>query len=492
MKKKNKSLIQNIIKFISSKKFFSIILILVAFQGLWFATTHRPSIYDERFHYDYISLYTEQYSPFISEQDPKWDIIGDATRNPSYLFFYLMSWPLRIIQAATDNYMIKVISLRVIFLGFFLGGLIFFKRLLEHIGSSKATSNAVILFIALIPAFAPFSGVISYDNLVFFLTPIFFLLLLKSLDKNCKTTDILNLVSLSIFISLVKFPALPLVVPAMMLFLVIKLRRHGLSWFRNIYNDIKKNIRTFPMILSLLTVILFTGLFLERPIKNLIEYKSPTPECYSIISEERCSKNYTAARNIEFLDKKSSNFKPIDPFNYLLTYWLPGVIKTEYRVAPTVKVPAMVPFAFGVTLLGITLVLIYLREILKNNIRLTAIVGICFAYTVLLILYNYHMYLTFGQPIAIKIRYLLFVLPIFVYLLAESISVVIKYVSKNRQIQSVIKLIILVFGVGVAMVGGGGVSSMALSANQVEWNNKHSIYINNKTEYIINRLMIIK
>src|SRR5690606_13310144 len=118
------------INFIGSKTFFILIIALAVIQGIWYALSFQPSIFDEGKHFARILFYTQHLSPFLGEQDPAWDSLGAISRDASYLFYYLMSFPLRLIQVFTDNPTVQLISLRIINLGIFVAGLFIYRKTL--------------------------------------------------------------------------------------------------------------------------------------------------------------------------------------------------------------------------------------------------------------------------------------------------------------------------------------------------------------------------
>lgn len=99
--KKNK--LSSVMRLIATKKFFYIIISITILQALWYSVSFLPSVNDEPKHFRTTEIYTEQLTPFFNEQPEEWDNAGQVARGGSYLFYYAMSWPLRILQIITDD-----------------------------------------------------------------------------------------------------------------------------------------------------------------------------------------------------------------------------------------------------------------------------------------------------------------------------------------------------------------------------------------------------
>src|SRR5690606_3687894 len=114
----------------------------------------------------------------------------------SYLFYYLMSWPLRILRLFTDSATLQIIGLRLINIAFFAGGLVLYRRaLLAVTGRSRVVSNVTLLFFVLTPAVALLPGAVNYDNLAFLLFALLLLLAVKVIQIG--TINFLRLAALA-------------------------------------------------------------------------------------------------------------------------------------------------------------------------------------------------------------------------------------------------------------------------------------------------------
>lgn len=413
---------------LASRKFFYFVLALAALQGVWYALGFAPSIYDEGVHLGIINAYSHHLSPFISKQPTSLDSLGQITSNSSYLYYYLMSWPLRIMQLFTDNTQAQIIFLRLLNVAMFTGGLFAYGKLLYRSRVSRAVTNVALLIVILIPATAPLPGAVNYDNAVFLLSGLLLYLTVSIISGRTLTfKQASSFMILGLLGSLVKFEFLALFAPVALYVLVCLYRRGPSRVAAGLVNSFKK-MRPHYSYLLLAVLILSLGLFIERPVVNELKYHNVNPQCEQILSKERCMKNYTAARNITLREDKPANFMPANPVKYFVHFWAPGMMSTQtVLLGGETPFRAMTVFSYGLASAGTILILLYLRDFLKKReYRLLLI--IMAAYGLLLAAYNYDAYREYASPVAITGRYLLPVMPIFVFFaLLALVSMLRKY-----------------------------------------------------------------
>lgn len=471
---------------LSSKNFFYFIIALAVFQGLWYALMYQPIIYDEGFHVKAIYFYIENINPFnIGIQDVKWDFLGDMSRNVSYIFYYLMSMPLRFVQIFTSNYEIQVISLRLLMAGFFTASLAIYRRSFVLAGFSRLASNIALLFTILLPYIAPFSGVVNYDNVILFLFSLGIYQSLKIIHLNkVKFIDSILLILIIFSAMLTKFnTALALFVP--ILFYVIyslfkKYKKDTISLF---YNSFKSSNR-FIKYLLISVVLVQTVLIIERPVTNYIIYHSQTPKCEIILTKDRCMANYTYKRGVEFREIKSDNFKPIDIWSYFSTWWLTDMIKTSISMPGKTSMPIVKVIYYTLGISGIILILINLKDLLRSKDVKMFIVG-CLAFSVILFLENYRAYVSLGQPVAMSGRYLLPYIPIFGVIVIKSYTDVVSYGVKKMT------SILLVFTLCLLITQGGGISTAILTQDTF-WidSDRNTVSISNKAKEFLKPIVV--
>jgi hypothetical protein len=196
---KQHSFSRRVVNLVANRKFFWVVIALLVLQAAWIALSGRyPMAFDEDFHFGIIKLYAHHLSPIWSGQPPSSDTFGAVTRDPSYLYQYLMSFPYRLINLFTRDQTILVLSLRAIDIGLFAWGLTLYRRLLLRTGASKALVHACLLIFVLIPI-APFlAAQINYDNLFLPMVALALLLVLR-FDRQIthhKRLDVKNLAQL--------------------------------------------------------------------------------------------------------------------------------------------------------------------------------------------------------------------------------------------------------------------------------------------------------
>lgn len=445
------------LKALASDKFFYFVVSLCILQGLWYAFSFRPSIFDEGIHIGFIKEYATRLSPFINEQPTSLDFLGEVTRNGSYLYYYLLSWPLKIINFFTGSDMARIISLRVINIALFAIGLLLFKKAFTEAGLSKVVSNMSLLFLILTPSLALLPGSVNYDNAIFLLTGLILFTAIKVVRSKVISFLHLSLILiLGLLGALIKFQFIVIFVPIILFVCYDLWRKHREEVFIKLLDSFRK--LTLPIkVASITSLIIASSLFIERPVVNLIEYQNVSPGCTQIISEDRCLKNYTAQRDITALEAKPADFSPMNPFNYILQEWIPGMITTQTITPPTQLSSALLRvFYYATALFGIALLLVYLRDFLKNR-SFKLMLFIAVFYTAILAFYNYQSYMSIGQPVAITGRYLLPVLPILAIFIIESTA---KLLRHNRYLLTVgVLAALLIF------TQGGGMLTHLISAN---------------------------
>jgi hypothetical protein len=129
---KNKQLLSSRFKALAGgNKFFYAIVVLLVAQAVWIALSGRyPMAFDEDFHLGIIRLYAHHLNPFWNNLPSGTDALGAVTRDPSYLYHYLMSFPYRLIELFTHNQTAQVLVLRAFNIALFAWGLTLYRRLL--------------------------------------------------------------------------------------------------------------------------------------------------------------------------------------------------------------------------------------------------------------------------------------------------------------------------------------------------------------------------
>lgn len=465
---------QKVSDFLASKSFFYFVVGFLVLQSLWYAISFQGGQFDESFHFEFTRMYTEKISPFISSQDSYWDILGETTRYPSYLFHYLMSWPLRVIQLFTESSRVQIVTLRVISIAFFVAGLFLYRRLLLKIGASSAATNIILLFVTLTPNITLLAGTFNYDNLIFMLSGIVLLSAIRFIDSSkVEIVPLASIAIISLVASLVKFTFLIFFIPVLAYISIAVLKKYK----RKSFSLLKKSFEELPRVSKFLVIfglLISMGLVFERHGLNLIVHKDPKPSCQSIIDVERCTGNFVANRNIELLENKPDTFKPSTPLWYE-GVWLDSIVFTLLKIVQSKPAPLIMGTLYVFALpLGIIAILLYARDIMKNQTHRMLLVTILI-YSLTVMTYNYLLYVRYAQPIAMNGRYLLPIMPLFLFFVYLATR---QWLSKYRSYAFAALLVIL-----LCFTQGGGLGMHLIhTGTGAYWQNDKVVKINTKVK----------
>ena len=469
---------QAIYKFLSSPKFFWIVLGVFVFQASWIALSALyPMAFDEAYHFETTSIYAEQWSPFLSEHPDNAEGLAAVHRYPSYLFHYLMSFPLRIAQMATDSETAQIIFLRFLNIGMVAGGLVLFRRLFKKVGVSSALSSVGILFFTLIPIVPLLAAHINYDNLLLLLIP-WMLLLIHGIFTQLKRQDLplQSLLALGILVlisGIVKYAMLPILL-VMTLFVAALLVRYMRNLpisevrakTRSSWQSMRKSMRiALPLLFAISGILAF-----ERYGLNLIEYGALVPACDDVISYEECLEFGPFARNQAYLADVDPEFRPsrlehtqtwLGGMWYRTLFMINGdVAEDRYQNYPPLPIMA-VGFSL-IFLLGSMAIIRYWRYLFWGKPFNLMLISIVAFYSAILLHNNYSSYVEYGRTAALNGRYLLLVFPMLIMLMSLAVS---KLLAGRDNLK------LAGFAIGLVMIlqGGGLVSFIVQSSDTWYW-----------------------
>lgn len=460
-----------ITKALGSNGFFWVVMVLFVLQAGWLALSGRyPMPFDEDFHLGIIKLYANHISPFWNGQPAGSEVFGIVSRDPSYIYHYLMSFPYRLIHAISDSLRVDVVTLRFLNIAFFGLGIYLFRQLLLMVGGSKALVNSVLLVFIFIPVVPLLAAQINYDNVMFPLVAISLILaskLTQAIKANNKiaVTQVVLLLLVGAFCSLVKFAYLPIFLAILIYILYV-----GYKQFRTI-KELKKSLITgyrasnkLLLVAATFVLLIVGGLFIERYAVNTVQYHAPIPECSKVLSEQQCASYGPWSRDHNYaLTHTDRSYKPLDfSGEWLYGMWLRsffslGGILTNYETRGPLPVPSIAAIVFLVAGLAIAFVQRKnLHKIYDDNM-LKLLGSTTVFYIVILWLEEFRSYTKTGQPVAINGRYLVPVFPIILFVIAAAI---------NLQLRGRANLKIAVFAIAFAcLLYGGGTATYILRAN---------------------------
>jgi hypothetical protein len=471
---------------LASDGFFYGILAIVVLQALWYAFSFRPSIFDEQRHISNIIIYSHHWTPFLGKQKPAWDHLGEITRDGDFMFYYIMSWFLRLIRLFTHNQAAQIIGLRLICTAFFTSGVVLFRKaLFEFSKLPRSVVHLLFLFFVITPSAALLPGAVNYDNLVFLLFTLLLLLSIRAVkSEKVSFLGLANILMVGLLMSVVKWASIALFAPIALYLCYDLYKKHGFDTFSLLQKSAKK-VPGHRLLLTIAALAILTGLFIARPVMNTIEYGRPDPTCQAVIGPERCLQfpDYVAYANADA--HKPPNFSTDDPVQYFFVFWEPRMASTlgdllERGPSSELSVARALYDLFA--FVGIILLLLYLREFTKNNYyRFLFIVTTI--YLLSLFADEYLAYVAHGAPAAIRARYLLPVLPILMYFMAlAAINLFGKY-KKSLFVFACITLLLFT-------QGGSIVTYSLTTPESLYWQNSKTRAANNDLQRLLHPLVL--
>jgi len=390
--------------------------------------------YDEYVHLGIARLYTHQWSPFFSSQPASTDIFGVITRDPSYLYHFLISFPLRIFAHFCHAFMAQVIFLRLFSIAFFAIGLLLFRAAFQRAGVPLRVRNLALCFFMVIPV-VPFAAAqINYDTMLFMMVGLTVWLAVgvsRSLriDKKFPTLDAIWLTVTVLLASLVKYAFLPILLALTVYFGVVLYRLYG--WrLTGLGRQARRGligVSRWRLYLAVALLLLSAGLFGERYGVNMVRYHTPTPECNQVVSVERCQAYEPFARNYAY----TQGHYPLPAYKvyaYPFNNWMRGMMRSLFFVVgnketgyePGEPLPMAYVGGYAVIVGGLLLTLIRLRWLWRRSHTNQLFMVIGGTYAGLLFVQNFMDFLHTHVPVAIQGRYLLPILPLFLVVVAQT------------------------------------------------------------------------
>lgn len=466
---------KNIASLLSRKSFFWVIIALFVVQSAWIALSGRyPMAFDEDFHLGIIRLFAQHWSPFWSAQPAGADVFGAVSRDPSYLYQWLMSFPYRLISTFTSDQTLQVLFLRAINIGIFAWALVLYRNLLLKFKSSRAQIHAVLLIFVLIPVVPLLAAQINYDSLFLAATAASLLLTVR---LNQELTDykrvnvrvLITLLSVGLLGSLIKFAYLP-IFAAILGFIVYRCWR--------VYPTARKFLHSLVFGATLLTrrsqlvlaivFVLSLGLFVERYGVNLMRYHEPIPDCGVVLSIEQCQQYGPWARDHTFELSKDhdSTAEKNSPVNFTVDWfygmWMRSFFavdgpSTQFQTRGPLVLPGIGAIALSAS--AFLAVIVTGKQIWRRyDKQALALSGVVTAlYVALLWLQEHKAFVHTGHSVAINGRYLFPILPMVILVGVLGWSELLR--RRPRAKVALLSLAIL------ALICGGGALTYILRSN---------------------------
>ena len=406
------NILSSFYRWIGSRKLSYILIGLFILQATFIALLTTYIVFDERFHFGIIEIYTNHWWPVVYNQPTSYDAYRDFAGEGSKLYHFLMSFPLRGIELFTQDQILQLKLLRLTSVGFVAAGLYWFYKLFEMIKIKRAYSNLAMFIFIMIPVVPWVSGAVNYDNFVFMLTPMYFYMMIKIIrSSSIALSDLLIFTTIGLTASLAKFTFIPIFGLACVVVLYyLATKKTSLPKLavakEQLLNSKAKSIVTIAILAVLLVLFAQTYAF------NTIKYGTPRPECQKTLGVERCLKNSVIKANES--QKESKDQRPASGLvNYTLD-WMEIILTTSsYSAAQPVGVSTVttkqpIPGVYIVQfIVSIIILVLLIRGISSKNPEAVIIGAIALLYILFILLTGYTLYEKYHSFRATQARYLL-------------------------------------------------------------------------------------
>lgn len=478
---------------VASNKLSAAVIGLFVLQATWLAfTAIYPMPFDEFAHIGAIQLYAEQWSWVVTEQPLDTGIIGDLTREPSFLYRWLMSFPYRVL----DNFLSvdqTIIVLRLMNVGMVAGGIVLFRRLLREWSISKRIINVVLLAFVMTPIVPFLAAHVNYDNLMFLLTPVILLYATRIIRGNEK---LMLHVTLLVLASLAAVLAKQTILPAVVVIVIctgisVVWRNRGKRLGGIIKTSLTEALRLRWFYLVLAAIGVLGVMAVERYGVNLTKYGIYWPPCEVVQPVEFCEDFGPWYRNnVTNVQNRPAEQPYGNPLSFT-QYWVSRMMRGYFAIfqhvpaaavsgrepyGPIVTQPLLpLPVGFAVVAAfgGVLAVVWQWRKVWANpylRLSLLTIIG----FTAALWLYNYRDYLQMWKAEAIQARYTFpLLIPVFT-LIAWAVN---KSIA-SRQLKAGFVAVFI-----ICYVWGGGVAGWLIRADDTwRWQHPVAQSINNSVQ----------
>ncbi len=376
---------------------------------------------DESRHIGNIFYYADRpllAGPVIAGAPDKSIWLGEVERFPSYLYYYLMSFPARVFESMGLGYTTTVVLLRMITALSGALGLVVLSRILAGIGFSLPVANAATLAMALTGAYLWQSAAVSYDipsQLLFML----FVLAAVRLINERKPGQLLLMLLWALLVSITKYTYLPFAVAGaagVIVFVLLRDRRPAERrlWAAALRELLARRARLIGIGLALAVAL---ALFAERIVGNYLSFGDADPDCDAVRPHELCLKYDIFRRNdlntISVQERLASGElvrEPFAPLAYTGT-WLQLYYRSTYfyRGLPGGPLGAqqLVFVAAALLLLLVAVAFVLNRERIVRGPAAVFVVSVALVYLVGVYFFNLRTFLERFEYYAHSGRYML-------------------------------------------------------------------------------------
>lgn len=458
-------MIHKIKNILGSNHVRAVFIIFFALQAVMLALSFKyPMIFDERYHFEVIKIYSNQQSPIIApDQLEKYDVYGSLSFGSASLYHYLLSFPLRVFDSLGASTYAEIVSLRMINIFFVMIGLLMYARVFMLIGVKNYIINLTLLYYSLIPLTTLVAATISYDNLQFLILAILLNLGVRIIKYNRD-----NINSFAVFLlmgmlgMLIKFTFAPVFLLMFGVLLFFRTRAMGYRVFAHRIVSSIKHTRPLQIVLITTVLSILLGLASYRYLYPVAKYGSPNPDCAKVLSENRCLKSGVFAAERE-AGKTRYSRQPISPDDYILNWYetiilqldTSGAVISEKRVEFGTSLPVIATMIGFFVTSGLLLIFYQWKTVKPKSDGYIFVCIVALITVGLVLVFNMGTYYSVNMDLNVQARYLIPVIPIFIMLVLVSFS----YLRLHKTIKTTILLSTLI----LCTQGGGVIKHLVTS-----------------------------
>jgi hypothetical protein len=446
------------------------VLTLFSAEAAWLSIRAAyPMAYDESYHFQLIQFFSHHLNPIVSSQDPSTYGLGNIVQNTSWLYHYLMSFPYRLFELNSSQY-VQVVGLRFINIGIMIGALALVYRLLDHLKLSITIRTFIVFLVALTPAVTALSAQINYDSLVILLSlgaTYYTLCFVRELRiSKPSAITFAKLITLAFLGLIAKFSFLPMFAGIALAttaawYWQVRAGKKPLTLLRRSFRTLSLGTRAVIIVILTVSVGIASGLYAN----GLVRYHSLTPSCEQVLSVEACSNYYPWERNYTLSLQRNDLTKLDGPLVYTYHwavqcwYQLHGVIIPGGGIVDIARSFYVLLLAF--TLFALIALITHIHQVLRRYPLLLPLLGIAVIYILGLWMRNYNDYRHLGDIVGVQGRYIIPVTAYFYTALVLGVHESLRGNKRKGMYLQRLKLGLVAFVVWMFVWFGGSVRYMS-------------------------------
>lgn len=425
-------------KTLSPDKLYKWALFLLFFlfflQTLFFALTIKEGVPpDEAYHIKLSQMYSRTFTgPANSEETFYLGNIEDIPFLYHWVSGRILNLKNIILPKVNDVAVLRIFSIIISVLNLFLA-----YKIVKKITKEKLIHILVITMLANTLMFVFISASIGYDPLVLMFSFLSIFLVLKLLKGNSLVSLLLLTISLLAgMLTKISFLPIVLIVGG---FIIVHVFKRKERYLKEIRNSLKQKEKLKHLISLLVTMCFFLFLSLNLYLGNIIKYKSVTPSCIQLMTEEDCMKSGEFSSYSEIHKKAPPREERIKPYWYI-PHWVYLMTDRIYGILGHKSMSLSYAQFMRYFFVGVMGLLLFIRKYNSENSKQNFLFVISLFYSLILMFYvNYQGYLSHGiLHAAVQGRYLFpVIVPIYILAAYGLLS------FKNRYIRMVIFGIVL-------------------------------------------------